>query len=83
MFGVLALRLARIYKFIGLGLVGLTMICLVLWIDYRLRQRGVPLKPGGPQTPSESGENTISEMRAGEVKSVITTSIPGAQSQYM
>jgi UDP-GlcNAc:undecaprenyl-phosphate GlcNAc-1-phosphate transferase len=77
MFGVLALRLARIYKFIGLGLVGLTMICLVLWIDYRLRQRGVPLKPGDPQPPSNDGESVTiekkTEMKSGEVKSVMTT----------
>src|ERR1700694_4634569 len=73
MFGVLALRLARIYKFIGLGLVGLTMICLVIWIDYRLRQRGVPLKPGGPPSPTDDGENIAiekhPEKKTGEVKS--------------
>src|ERR1700686_3178806 len=77
MFGVLALRLSRIYKFIGLGLVGLTMICLVLWIDYRLRQRGVPLKPGGPPSPTDDGENIAieknPEKKTGEVKSAITS----------
>jgi UDP-GlcNAc:undecaprenyl-phosphate/decaprenyl-phosphate GlcNAc-1-phosphate transferase len=75
MFGVLALRLARIYKFIGLGLVGLTMFCLVLWIDYRLRQRGIPIKPGDPQPPSDSGESATTEKKTGEVMSVITTPI--------
>ncbi|HET9999751.1 MAG TPA: MraY family glycosyltransferase [Ktedonobacteraceae bacterium] len=87
MFGVLALRLARIYKFIGLGLVGLTMICLVIWIDYRLRQRGVPIKPDSPSSPSDDGENVAiekkAEMKTGEVQSVITTPIPGTQTHYM
>jgi UDP-GlcNAc:undecaprenyl-phosphate GlcNAc-1-phosphate transferase len=62
LFGLLALRLERIFKFIGLGLVGLTMICLVLWIDHRLHQRGVPLKPDGPNNPTPDGE----EQPAGE-----------------
>jgi len=48
MFGLLALRLDRIFKFIGLGLVGLTMLGLILWVDQRLRQRGLPIRPGGP-----------------------------------
>ncbi len=94
MFGVLALRLARIYKFIGLGLVGLTMICLVLWIDYRLRQRGVPLKPGGTDNPAPGGdehpttETIASEGRSNlhmtskEMQSPISTPLPGAQSQF-
>lgn len=52
-FGVLALGLSGInnshlYKFIGLGLVGLTMAALILWMDYRQRQRGVHLRLGGP-----------------------------------
>src|SRR5207302_610969 len=31
-----------------LGLVGLTMLGLILWVDQRLRQRGLPIRPGGP-----------------------------------
>ncbi|HEV2582816.1 MAG TPA: MraY family glycosyltransferase, partial [Ktedonobacteraceae bacterium] len=38
MFGVLALRLSHIYKFVGLALVALTMFCLILFVDRRLRQ---------------------------------------------
>jgi len=47
-FGLLALRLDRIFKFIGLGLVGLTMLGLILWVEQRLRQRGLPIRPEGP-----------------------------------
>ncbi len=95
MFGVLALRLARIYKFIGLGLVGLTMICLALWIDYRLRQRGVPLKPDGPNNPAPGGdehpatEKISSEsrpnlnMESKEYQAPTSSPLPRTQSQYM
>lgn len=94
MFGVLALRLARIYKFIGLGLVGLTMICLVIWIDYRLRQRGASIKPDGPGNPAPHGdehpapETIASEgrsnlhMASNEMQSPISTPLPGTQSQF-
>src|SRR5229473_3453898 len=78
MFGVLALRLARIYKFIGLGLVGLTMIFLVLWVDYRLRQRGVPIKPNGSKPPSPDGnENSVADKESSKVEPSITTPISG------
>src|SRR5579863_81578 len=53
MFGVLALRLNRVYKFEGFVLVGVTMIFLILWVDRRLRLRGVPLRPDSPE-PSPS-----------------------------
>jgi len=42
LFGVLALFLSRIYKLLGLGLVGITMIALFIWIDYRQRHGGLP-----------------------------------------
>src|SRR5713226_8401528 len=62
-FGLLALGLSGIhnshlYKFIGLGLVGLTMAALIIWIDYRQRQRGVPIKLGGPD-PGPGGGSGI------------------------
>ncbi len=51
----MALNLSRLYKLIGIGLVGGAMIALIAWIDYRQHQRGVhlkldngPLPPGGP-----------------------------------
>jgi UDP-GlcNAc:undecaprenyl-phosphate GlcNAc-1-phosphate transferase len=56
MFGLLALNLSRIYKFIGLGLVVLSMVGLIYWIDRRLRQRGVAIKLGGPE-PAPNGTN--------------------------
>lgn len=41
MFGLLALGLPRIYKFVGIGLLVLTMAALVFWVDYRQRQQRV------------------------------------------
>lgn len=58
MFGVLALRLNRVYKFAGFVLVGLAMLCLILWVDRRLRQRGVPIKPEGPEPQPNGDANT-------------------------
>jgi UDP-GlcNAc:undecaprenyl-phosphate GlcNAc-1-phosphate transferase len=43
-FGLLALGLPRIYKILGIALVAVTMAALIIWIDYRQRQRGVPIK---------------------------------------
>lgn len=68
-FGVLALSLTRIYKLIGIGLVGVTMAGLVVWIDYRQRQRGVRIElntpdlspTGGAVEPMEPAEATISK----------------------
>lgn len=49
MFGLLALGLPRIYKFIGIGLLVLTMAALVFWIDYRQRQQKAQhCRDGGP-----------------------------------
>lgn len=60
LFGVLALRLSHIYKFIGLALVGLTMLGLILFVDHRLRQRGVPILPDSPDAPlPESDHNSL------------------------
>ena len=64
LFGVLALRLAGIYKFIGLAMVGLTMIILIVWVSQRLRQRGIPMKPGSEPDPTpdaSSSEQVIDE----------------------
>lgn len=57
-FGLLALSFsgihaAHFYKFVGIILVILTMFGLILWVDYRQRLRGVPIKLGGPDTPPE------------------------------
>jgi UDP-GlcNAc:undecaprenyl-phosphate GlcNAc-1-phosphate transferase len=60
-FGLLALSFsfsgihsAHLYKFLGIILVVLTMVGLVIWVDRRQRQRGVPIKLGGPD-PSPGG----------------------------
>lgn len=57
-FGILALNLLRIYKLVGIGLVGVAMIALIAWIDYRQRQRGTPIKLGGPEPGSGGDANT-------------------------
>jgi UDP-GlcNAc:undecaprenyl-phosphate/decaprenyl-phosphate GlcNAc-1-phosphate transferase len=60
-FGLLALSFsgihaAHFYKFIGIVLVVLTMFGLIIWVDYRQRLRGVPIKLGGPDI-SPDGSN--------------------------
>ncbi|MBO0796721.1 MAG: undecaprenyl/decaprenyl-phosphate alpha-N-acetylglucosaminyl 1-phosphate transferase, partial [Ktedonobacteraceae bacterium] len=47
-FGVLALAMPRIYKLLGLSLVGIAMAVLIIWMDYRQRKRGEPLDPNDP-----------------------------------
>ncbi|GAC1394219.1 MAG: MraY family glycosyltransferase [Ktedonobacteraceae bacterium] len=64
-FGTLALNLPRIYKPIGIVLVGLTMTGLIVWMDYRQRKRGVRIKLDGPEpTPRTGGSDTSTEARA-------------------
>jgi UDP-GlcNAc:undecaprenyl-phosphate/decaprenyl-phosphate GlcNAc-1-phosphate transferase len=64
-FGLLALMLsgihyAHFYKFVGVGLVGITMAVMIAWIDYRQRQRGVRIKLDGPEpTPTPSNGQEI------------------------
>jgi UDP-GlcNAc:undecaprenyl-phosphate/decaprenyl-phosphate GlcNAc-1-phosphate transferase len=59
-FGLLALSFsgfehsAHLYKFGGLLLVGITMAALIIWIDYRQRQRGSRIRLDGPD-PEPSG----------------------------
>ncbi len=43
---------AHFYKFMGLGLVGITMVALIIWMDYRQRRRRVRIQLGGPDIPS-------------------------------
>src|SRR5437588_3347945 len=63
-FGLLALSFsgihaAHFYKFVGIVLAILTMFGLIIWVDYRQRLRGVPIKLGGPETPpNDSNEQT-------------------------
>jgi UDP-GlcNAc:undecaprenyl-phosphate GlcNAc-1-phosphate transferase len=66
-FGLLALSLsgihpAHLYKLIGILLVFLTMVGLVVWVDRRQRQHGVPIKLGGPEpAPGGTGEEGTEE----------------------
>ncbi|HLG64782.1 MAG TPA: MraY family glycosyltransferase [Ktedonosporobacter sp.] len=55
-FGILALGLTRIYKFIGIALVGVTMVGLIIWIDHRQRQRGSQIEPDDKPGPLPTGE---------------------------
>jgi hypothetical protein len=61
MFGVLALRLSHIYKFIGLALVALTMFFLILWVDRRLHERGLPIHPDPEPAPEDASEQPAEE----------------------
>jgi UDP-GlcNAc:undecaprenyl-phosphate GlcNAc-1-phosphate transferase len=59
-FGILALFLVPIYKLLGIALVIVTMIGLIIWIDYRQRQRGTPIRLDGPKKGNsgpQSGQN--------------------------
>jgi UDP-GlcNAc:undecaprenyl-phosphate GlcNAc-1-phosphate transferase len=69
-FGLLALSFsgihaAHFYKFLGIILVVLTMIGLIIWVDRRQLQRGVPIKLGGPDPKPQGNpgmpidENTV------------------------
>src|SRR6266516_6275111 len=62
-FGLLALSFsgihsAHFYKFVGIILVFLTMVGLIIWVYRRQRQRGVPIKLGGPE-PAPEGSHEI------------------------
>jgi UDP-GlcNAc:undecaprenyl-phosphate/decaprenyl-phosphate GlcNAc-1-phosphate transferase len=62
LFGLLALSIsglhaAHFYKFVGIGLVGVAMAALIIWVDYRQRQRGVRIKLGGPEPTPHSSNN--------------------------
>ncbi len=48
-FGILALNLVPIYKLVGIALVIVTMVVVIMWIDYRQRQRGTPIRLDGPK----------------------------------
>lgn len=61
-FGILALDLPRIYKPLGILLVGVTMTGLIVWMDYRQRKRGVRIKLDGPDPkPKTGGTDTSTE----------------------
>lgn len=56
LFGMLAISVpSRIYKLVGLGLVGLTMAALIFWLDYLRRKRAHNIAGGNspfPETPA-------------------------------
>ena len=63
-FGVLALNLLPIYKLLGIALVIVTMVGLIIWIDYRQRQRGTPIRLDGPKPgTSDPGSAQNPEMQ--------------------
>ncbi|HET8842368.1 MAG TPA: MraY family glycosyltransferase [Ktedonobacteraceae bacterium] len=61
-FGLLAVSIsglqvgtsAHFFKLIGIGLVGLTMIGLIIWLDRRQRERGAYISPDNPKEPPEA-----------------------------
>lgn len=67
-FGVLALNLPPIYKPIGIAFVGLAMIGLIMWIDYRQRQRGVHIVLDGPTPPQNGGLEPDTKNETDEVE---------------
>jgi UDP-GlcNAc:undecaprenyl-phosphate GlcNAc-1-phosphate transferase len=80
-FGLLALGLPRIYKILGIVLVMVTMAVLIVWIDYRQRRRGVPIKlddsdPGLDGEARPVGESVSSD------KHDFTSSPAGLESAF-
>ena len=70
-YGLLALSLsgihnAHFYKFVGLGLVGLTMAALIIWIDYRQRQRGVRIRLNGSGPEPQNGDGNVPDADSDE-----------------
>jgi UDP-GlcNAc:undecaprenyl-phosphate GlcNAc-1-phosphate transferase len=66
-FGLLALSFsgihaAHFYKLVGIVLAFVTMAGLIIWVDHRQRQRGMPIKLGGPEPEPKGG----SEQHAGD-----------------
>jgi UDP-GlcNAc:undecaprenyl-phosphate GlcNAc-1-phosphate transferase len=81
LFGVLALNLPHIYKLIGMGVVGLAMVLLIVWVDYRQRKRGMPIKPAdpAPEPPTDgmgSIERASSASNGSNSTPIIETSMP-------
>ena len=65
LFGLLAMSLsgihaqiAHFYKFVSLGVVGLTMFGLIIWIDYRQWRKEDQIKRGGPKPETVDNECT-------------------------
>jgi UDP-GlcNAc:undecaprenyl-phosphate GlcNAc-1-phosphate transferase len=67
-FGLLALFLTRFYKLIGIGLVGVTMAALIIWLDYLQRRRGVPIRLAGPENEPPNGLVTSEDFSTVEYK---------------
>jgi UDP-GlcNAc:undecaprenyl-phosphate/decaprenyl-phosphate GlcNAc-1-phosphate transferase len=70
-FGLLALsfsgiNFAHFYKLVGIVLVFLTMVGLIIWVDYRQRQRGIPIKLGGPEPEPNGGNRQPAEDHAND-----------------
>ena len=55
--GISGLHPAHLFKFVGIGLVGATMAALIIWVDYRQRQRGVRIRLGGPEPGPKANHN--------------------------
>src|SRR5579875_598748 len=72
--GISGLHSAHLFKFIGIGLVGAAMVALIVWVDYRQRQRGVRIKLGGPD-PEPEGNHNRSELapRGGQAPGTVPT----------
>jgi UDP-GlcNAc:undecaprenyl-phosphate GlcNAc-1-phosphate transferase len=87
LFGLLALTLTGLhnaythfYKLIGVVLVGVTMVALIVWIDYRQQQRGERIRLDGPEPPAPGDSNGhIPEKSASEDEGKQETSTPTSE----
>ncbi len=55
---------AHFSKLIGVGLVGVAMVAIIIWVDYRQRQSGIHIKLDGPDKPPTNGTRLITEATA-------------------
>ncbi|GCE27225.1 undecaprenyl-phosphate alpha-N-acetylglucosaminyl 1-phosphate transferase [Dictyobacter alpinus] len=58
LFGILALSFGHFFKLIGIALVMATMAGLIIWIDSRQRQRGLPIKLDKSDPGTRNASNT-------------------------
>ena len=62
--GSAAIAWERVLKLAGIALVVLVMAGLIIWLDYRQRQRGMPVELGGPGSEPPSAEPEGSDDQA-------------------
>jgi UDP-GlcNAc:undecaprenyl-phosphate/decaprenyl-phosphate GlcNAc-1-phosphate transferase len=83
LFGVLAVVFKHALKFVGLGIVVLTMAALIFWIDYSQRQGGGHIRLGGPDPePPQPGETPLPENPSAQQEPIDRTPVPVKEGKH-